>query len=51
MEISQSDDGNFIVLRTFGSDNRKLKGKASQAIHLDPVTARELIEILSNWVK
>ena len=50
MEWAYSDDNNYLILRTFGSDTRKLKGKASQAIHLDKEKAQELIDILKLWV-
>lgn len=35
MEITTTDNNNYLVLSTFGSNTRKEKGKASQIIHLD----------------
>lgn len=45
---SSGDFGGVELLRlaTYGSNTRKLKGKASQVIELDEAAARELIEIV-----
>lgn len=51
MEITTTDNNNYLVLSTFGSNTRKEKGKASQIIHLDKETATELVSILQKWIK
>lgn len=38
----------YVRLQTFGSNNRKVKGKQSQVIHLDENTAKQLVEYLKN---
>ncbi len=38
----------YVRLQTFGSDDRKVKGKQSQVIHLDENTAKQLVEYLKN---
>ena len=41
------DDGAIAVqLETYGSDDRKLLGKASQTIEIDRARAAELIQVL-----
>lgn len=51
MEITTTDNNNYLVLSTFGSNTRKEKGKASQIIHLDKEIATELISIMQKWIK
>ena len=50
MEVAISDDNKYMILSTFGSNNRKEKGKASQIIHLDKETASKLVSILQKWI-
>ncbi len=38
----------FVRIQTFGSDERKEKGKQSQVIHLNRDTAIQLVKLLSN---
>ena len=38
----------YVRIQTFGSSERKEKGKQSQVIHLDKNTAKQLIEYLKN---
>ena len=38
----------FVRIQTFGSDDRKEKGKQSQVIHLNRDTAIQLVKLLSN---
>ena len=51
MEVAQSDDNQYLILSTFGSDSRKETGKASQIIHLDKEAASDLASILHAWIK
>ena len=38
----------YVRIRTFGSDERQNKGKASQVIHLNHSTAEKLVELLKD---
>lgn len=38
----------FVRIQTFGSDERKEKGRQSQVIHLNRDTAIQLVKLLSN---
>lgn len=38
----------FVRIQTFGSDERKEKGRQSQVIHLNRDTAIRLVKLLSN---
>ena len=50
MEIAKSEDNQYLVLSTFGSDARKEKDKASQILHIDKNSATQLISILQDWL-
>ena len=50
MDITLSSNGELMILETFGSTTRKVKGKASQIIHLDKKHAKELMEIINKWI-
>ncbi len=38
----------YVRIQTFGSKDRKVKGKQSQVIHLNENTAKQLVEYLKN---
>ncbi len=50
MSVSFSSDNKLVILETFGSKDRKEKGKTSQVIHLDKEIAQKLIDILREWI-
>jgi len=50
MEIAKSEDNQYLVLSTFGSETRKEKDKASQILHIDKSSANQLISILQDWI-
>lgn len=50
MEIAKSEDDQYLVLSTFGSETRKEKDKASQILHVDKSAANQLISILQDWI-
>jgi hypothetical protein len=45
--VVESDGKRYLLLETYGSNERKLVGKPSQAIHLDQRSATELKAIIS----
>lgn len=51
MEISKSGNNEYLILSTFGSETRKEKGKVSQIIHLNKVTATNLVSVLQKWIE
>lgn len=40
------DGKKYVSLSTCGSDTRENRGKASQVLHIDKETAKEIVEIL-----
>lgn len=46
--IFESERGTVLQLDTFGTEARKDKGKLSQTIQLDAISARELVRILES---
>lgn len=42
------DGEKYVRIQTFGSDTRQDRGKASQVIHLDKNTAKQLLELLKD---
>lgn len=42
------DGKKYVRIQTFGSDERQVKGKQSQVIHIDRNTAKQLVELLKN---
>ncbi len=43
------DGKKYVRIQTFGSDERQVKGKQSQVIHIDRNTAKQLVELLKNF--
>jgi hypothetical protein len=46
--VVESDDETYLLLETYGSSERALVGKPSQALHLDRSRAAELKKILTD---
>ena len=45
--IIESDEGRFLQIDTYGSENRQIKGKKSQSIRFDEKAIKQLKEILN----
>ena len=43
------DGKKYVRIQTFGSDERQVKGKQSQVIHIDRNTAKQLVELAKKF--